>query len=79
MKSSFMPVRELSQETNYAPKSIYNQHSRGRGALAPILVKVGGKLGVWRADYDIWVKSQRRLDGEGSNSPTGPTTQINQV
>jgi hypothetical protein len=68
VKSSFMPVQELSQETNYAPKSIYNQHSRGRGALAPILVKVGGKLGAWRADYDIWVKLQRRMNSEPPSS-----------
>lgn len=70
-----MQVSELSQETNYAPKSIYNQHSRRKGPLAPILVKVGGKLGAWRADYDIWVKSQRRLDSEQTSVSLGTAAQ----
>jgi hypothetical protein len=61
MSSDFIPVSELARLTCVPLKSLYNEHSSGRGALAPILTKIGGRLGCWRADYDLWVASQRRL------------------
>jgi hypothetical protein len=60
-ESDFMVVPALAAATSFKPKSIYNQHSSGRGPLAPILVKVGGRLGCWRADYEAWKASQRRM------------------
>lgn len=59
--SDFMLVRELAQRTGFRDKSIYTWHSANSGPLSGILCKVGGRLGCWRADYDLWVASQRRL------------------
>jgi predicted DNA-binding transcriptional regulator AlpA len=56
-----MDVTSLAEETPFKRKSIYNQHSSGKGPLAPILVKLGGRLGCWRADYEAWKASQRRF------------------
>jgi hypothetical protein len=61
VKSSFMLVPEIEQETTFAKKSVYNMHSSGHGPLAEILCKVGGKLGCWREDFDIWKAARRRL------------------
>lgn len=61
MTPDFLPVPELAKLTGFAAKGIYNQHSSGTGPLVPILAKVGGRLGAWRADYEIWRDSQRRL------------------
>jgi len=52
---------ELTQLTGYAAKTLYNSHTSGRGPLAVILCKLGGRLGAWRADYDQWLVSQRKL------------------
>jgi hypothetical protein len=60
-QSDFLPVVELAKLTPFKPKGIYNQHSSGTGPLVPILTKVGGRLGAWRADYELWRDSQRRL------------------
>jgi hypothetical protein len=59
----FMPLDELSAASTYAPNSLRNQHASGRGPLAPILTRFGGKLGCWRCDWDALVASQRRLKG----------------
>jgi len=61
MQPDFIPAAELSKLTGYAPKSLYNQHSTGRGPLAPILTKFGMRLGAWRADYEAFVASQRKF------------------
>jgi hypothetical protein len=60
-QSDFITVTELATLTGFEPKSLYNWHSAGTGPLFSILVKVGGRLGVWRADYEIWRDSQRKL------------------
>ncbi len=60
-QSDFLPVVELSKLTPYKPKGIYNQYSSRVGPLVPILTKLGGRLGAWRADYEQWRDSQRRL------------------
>ncbi len=57
----FLGVAELEGRTGYAAKTLYNSHSSGTGPLAEILTKLGGKVGAWRADYEIWIESQRRL------------------
>ena len=62
-KLTVLEAAELSKLTGLAVKTIYNQRGRckDRGALAPILTKLGGRVGCWRADYDVFVASQRRL------------------
>lgn len=57
----FIPIVQLSQLTGFAPGSLYNQHSSGVGPVAPILTKLGHRVGAWRQDYQQWVVSQRRL------------------
>jgi hypothetical protein len=61
MQSDFIPAAELAQLTNRSLKTIYNEHSTGRGPLAPILTKFGDKLGAWRADYEQLTQAQRKL------------------
>jgi hypothetical protein len=59
--SDFVPVSELSKLTGRSLKTLQNDHSAGRGPLSKILTKFGGRLGCWRADYDAWIRSQRKL------------------
>lgn len=66
VESDFIRAQELARLTPFELKTIYNQHSTQTGALAPILVKVGGRLGAWRADYEAWRDSQRRFVQEAS-------------
>lgn len=61
MQADFIPAAELSKLTGRSLKTIYNEHSTGRGPLAPILTKFGDRLGVWRADYEAFVASQRKF------------------
>lgn len=61
MQSDFILAVELSERTAKSIKSIYNEHSAGRGPLAPILCKLGGRLGCWRSDYENWLETQQRL------------------
>lgn len=61
--ADFIPVPELAHRTGYEPKSIYNQKSTGVGPLAPILTKLGGRVGVWRVDYERWLAAQCRYHG----------------
>jgi hypothetical protein len=61
-KSDFIHIRELAMLTGLAPSTIRNSHLSKRGPLAGILCKLGNKrLGCWRADFEIWKSSQRRL------------------
>lgn len=61
-ESDFIPAEELSELTTFAVHTLYNQWQRKRGPLAGILCKLGNRrLGCWRADYNLWVASQRRL------------------
>jgi hypothetical protein len=59
--SDWISSDELEALTGVDRRTLYNQHSTGKGALAPILTKLGGRLGVWRADYVLWRDAQRRL------------------
>lgn len=59
--SAFIPVDELSRLSGYSRASLYDQKYKGRGALAAILVKFGGRLGCWRSDWAAYVAAQRRL------------------
>jgi predicted DNA-binding transcriptional regulator AlpA len=59
--ADFLDATELSLLLGIPRRTLYNQKSSGSGPLAPILVKLGGRLGCWRADYDVWVQSQRKL------------------
>lgn len=52
---------ELQALTGFTADSVRTQHSTGRGALVPILTKFGERLGVWEADWDTFVASQRKL------------------
>jgi predicted DNA-binding transcriptional regulator AlpA len=61
MESDFIPVSELAALTGYSKKVFYNSHCAQRGPLHEILVKLGGRLGCWRADYIEWRSLQRRL------------------
>jgi predicted DNA-binding transcriptional regulator AlpA len=66
-KSDFLPLRELAELTGLRPRTLYNQHHRGDGALSPILTKFGGRLGAWRSDWECWLASQRRLPAKGGD------------
>lgn len=57
----WIPAEQLERLTNVRLKTQYNQHSSGTGALAPILTKLGGRLGCWRSDYDVWRDAQLKL------------------
>lgn len=58
--SDFIPAKKLARLIDCPDKTIYNQHSTGTGPFKDILVKVGGRLGVFRRDYDRWLESQLR-------------------
>jgi hypothetical protein len=65
--SDFIGTEELSQLSTYTVNAIYAQYARKSGALFPILTKLGSRLGCWRADYEAFKRSQRRLpDTQGS-------------
>jgi len=69
MDRDFLPAIELERLTGVAVKTQYNVHYYGKGPLVEILTKCGGRLGAWRADYEIWRDSQRRLQSpQGSDS-----------
>jgi predicted DNA-binding transcriptional regulator AlpA len=57
----FIPLVQLSELTGFAVTTLYNQHSSGKGVVAPILTRLGGRVGAWRPDYDQWVAMQRKL------------------
>lgn len=60
----FIPAAELARLTGLKLNSIWNCHQTGKGPLAEILVTLGTRrVGAWRADYEAWVASQRRLRG----------------
>jgi hypothetical protein len=61
MEADFIPVRQLSELTGTPVKTLYNSHCAQRGPLHEILVKLGGRLGCWRADYIEWRDRQRKL------------------
>jgi hypothetical protein len=69
MQPDFIPISELAKLTCFEPKTLYNQHSTGAGPLAAILVRLGGRLGVWRADYELWRDAQRRLKPASEQRP----------
>jgi len=64
MEQDFIPVTQLAARTGFKAKSLYNQHSSGVGPLAPILTRLGSKVGAWRLDYERFVSEQRRLKDE---------------
>ena len=69
-KSDFIrAVPELVQLSGFAPQTIYNMHYYQRGALWPILTKFGGRLGVWREDWERFKALQMRLPNEGEQRP----------
>ena len=61
LKSDFVGVAELAVLTGLRRSTLYDQHHTKRGALAPILVKFGNRVGSWRLDYERFVASQLRL------------------
>jgi predicted DNA-binding transcriptional regulator AlpA len=61
MGTDFLSAAELAELTGFTVKTIYHRHSTQTGALAPILSKLGRRLGAWREDYDAWRAQQRRL------------------
>ena len=60
-KPDFIPAAELSLLSHRPLKTLYNDHASNSGPFKDILVKVGRRLGVFRADYDLWLKRQLRL------------------
>ncbi|MDB6102559.1 MAG: hypothetical protein JWO52_2558 [Gammaproteobacteria bacterium] len=72
--SDWIPVAELAKLTKRELKSLYNDHSARRGPFAKILVKLGGRLGCWRADYEALKAQQRRLPPDGADQ--APPEQI---
>jgi predicted DNA-binding transcriptional regulator AlpA len=69
MQSDFIPASELAKLIGVSRKTILNSRCSGTGPLTPILTKVGGRLGAWRADYEQWRDSQRRLKPETEQRP----------
>jgi hypothetical protein len=61
MQPDFLPVADLAIRTGYSKQALYDTHCRGVGPLAEILTKLGGRLGAWRGDYEVWVAKQRKL------------------
>jgi hypothetical protein len=57
----FIPLDDLCDRTGYDRQTFYNSRNTGRGPLAGILTKLGNRVGVWRPDYEAWLRSQRRL------------------
>lgn len=57
----FLLLPELVRRTGFQAKTFYNSHHNGTGPFAEILVKLGGRLGAWRADYDLFIARQRKL------------------
>jgi predicted DNA-binding transcriptional regulator AlpA len=57
----FIAATELARLTGFQRKSIYNWHCAKSGPLKSILVKVGGRLGCWRSDYESWRDAQLKL------------------
>jgi predicted DNA-binding transcriptional regulator AlpA len=62
--SDFIGADELAQLTGFTVKTIYHQHCTRRGALVPILSKLGRRLGAWREDYETWRAKQLKLTKE---------------
>jgi predicted DNA-binding transcriptional regulator AlpA len=60
-QSDFISATELAVLTGFKRKSIYLWNCAGTGPLKPILVKVGGRLGAWRSDYEAWRDAQLKL------------------
>lgn len=60
----FIPAAKICELQCYAKKSLYHQFQTGEWPLAAILVKVGGRLGCWRTDYEQWLAAQRKLPCE---------------
>ena len=74
--SDWIPIAELATLTGRRPKSLYNDHSAGRGPFAAILTKLGGRLGVWRADYEALKAQERRLPVQGRDHPEALSASI---
>jgi hypothetical protein len=70
VKSDFMSIDEIAAATTFSPKSLYNQHSSGSGAFACLLTKIGGRVGCWRSDYELWIAAQRRITAETVLAPS---------
>lgn len=68
MGEDFISVAELALLTGFTKKTIYFQHSTQTGALAPILSKLGRRLGCWKNDYDQWKAAQYKLPSVGGNT-----------
>ncbi len=69
-QSDFIPVSELAALTGYGKKVFYHAHIYRKGPCAEILTKLGGRLGCWRADYEAWLRSQRRLPDAPAAGPS---------
>lgn len=69
----FIPVLELSRRTGFSVGGLRNQLYSGKGPLAPILCRLGGRVGCWTADYKQWTDSQRKfVDTRPHGCPTCP-------
>jgi hypothetical protein len=64
MQPDFIRVNDLSGLTGVNIKTLYNAHCSGTGPLSEILTKMGGRLGAWRPDYQVWLNRQRKLRDE---------------
>ena len=57
----FLTATELAKLIGVQRKTVYAWSSSGTGPLVSILVKVGGRLGAWRSDYQLWRDAQLKL------------------
>jgi len=57
----FIGAAELGSLTGFSLSGLYSMHATGRGALAPILTKLGSRIGVWRLDYERFVAANLKF------------------
>jgi hypothetical protein len=72
MQRQFIRVEPLGEIFDLKPGTLYNSHASGRGPLAEIITKFGGRVGAWRDDVEAYIASQRRLRDE----PAEPSKQV---
>lgn len=61
IEADFIPAPEFSQVSHFSLSSIYAQNKTKRGPVAHLLTRFGGKLGVWRSDWETFKASQVKL------------------
>jgi predicted DNA-binding transcriptional regulator AlpA len=59
--SDFIDAADLARLLGCSVRGLYNAHRDKSGPFAPILTKLGKRVGAWRADYEEWREAQRKF------------------